>query len=38
MSIYGKNEATGLTPAQKKQLREVITQLKHSDKGRSDEG
>ena len=30
MYIYGKNEASGLTPEQKKQLRDVVVQIKRS--------
>jgi hypothetical protein len=28
MYVYGKNEASSLTPEQKKQLREVVVQIK----------
>lgn len=28
MYVYGKNEASGLTPAQRKQLRDVVEQIK----------
>src|SRR5436190_4249624 len=30
MYVYGKNEASGLTPEQKKQLREVVAHIKRS--------
>ncbi len=30
MYVYGKNEASGLTPEQKKQLRDVVVQIKRS--------
>jgi hypothetical protein len=30
MYVYGKNEASSLTPEQKKQLREVVVQIKRS--------
>lgn len=30
MYVYGKNEASRLTPEQKKQLREVVVQIKRS--------
>jgi hypothetical protein len=30
MYVYGKNEASGLTPEQKKQLRDVVVQVKRS--------
>ena len=30
MYVYGKNEASGLTPEQKKQLREIVLQIKGS--------
>jgi hypothetical protein len=30
MYVYGKNEATSLTPEQKKRLREVVVQIKRS--------
>jgi len=30
MCVYGKNEASGLTPEQKKRLREVVVQIKRS--------
>jgi len=30
MYVYGKNEAGGLTPEQKKQLREAVVQIKRS--------
>ena len=30
MYVYGKNEASGLTPEQKKQLREIVLQIKRT--------
>ncbi len=30
MYVYAKNEASSLTPEQKKQLREVVAQIKRS--------
>ena len=30
MYVYGKNEASSLTTAQKKQLRDVVVQIKRS--------
>ena len=30
MYVYGKNEASGLTPEQKKQLRRIVLQIKRS--------
>ena len=31
MFVYGKNEATALTAAQKKKLREIVAQIKSAD-------
>jgi hypothetical protein len=28
LHMYGKNEVSGLTPNQKKQLRDIVTQIK----------
>jgi len=30
MYVYGKNEATGLTPAQKRQLRDIVLHIKRT--------
>ncbi len=35
MYVYGKNEASSLTPEQKKKLREVVVQIKRSKETRS---